>query len=294
MLSILIPLYNYNVTNLVKTIHRQCITGGFPFEIIICDDNSDLNFDLDFSEENIISISNNINIGRTETRQKLANIAKYDWLLFLDADVLPVNSSFINQYIKIINSLNFEVSFGGFKYKNTIPSSDKILRWKYGRQKEDISSDLRNKNPYKVIISANILIKNTLFKSINGDLKGNHYGYDNIFSLRLKERNTKIIHIENPVWHLGLEMNAIYLSKKERATKTILNLYKSKQITAGSNDLLKTFELLQKLHLINVIAYFFEKTKKILKTNILGTKPSIILLNTYKLGYFCKYYSNEK
>lgn len=293
MLSILIPLYNYDAHNLINTIYKFCTDNVIVFEIIVCNDYSEDTFELNFTQENIIIISNTKNIGRTETRQKLANNAKYDWLLFLDADVLPVNSNFINEYIKIIKSTNCDVSFGGFKYENKTPSSDKILRWKYGRQKEDISPNLRNQNPYKVIISANLLIQKTLFKSINTELKGNHYGYDTIFSLRLKEQDAKIMHIDNPVWHLGLEMNSVYLSKKERATKTILKLYKAKQITAGSNDLLKTFELIKKLHLIKIIAYFFKKTKKLLRINILGTKPSIVLLNTYKLGYFCNNYSNE-
>lgn len=293
MLSILIPLYNYDARNLINSIYRQCISSGIIFEIIVCNDNSEEIFDFDFTEENIITILNSTNIGRTETRQKLANKAKFKWLLFLDADVLPVNSSFVNKYIQILNSNKYEVSFGGFKYKDKVPPSDKILRWKYGKLKEDVLPNLRNQNPYKVIISANLLIQKKIFKSINTELKGNHYGYDTIFSLRLKEQNVKIIHVDNPVWHLGLETNSVYLSKKERATKTIFKLYKVKKITAGSNDLLKTFELVRKLYLINFIAYFFEKTKKLFRKNILGTKPSIILLNAYKLGYFCKLYSNE-
>ena len=40
MLSILIPIYNYNVYPLVEELHKQCIECKIDFEIICIDDAS--------------------------------------------------------------------------------------------------------------------------------------------------------------------------------------------------------------------------------------------------------------
>ena len=40
MISILIPIYNFTVIDLVKSIHYQCINSNIIFEIIAIDDDS--------------------------------------------------------------------------------------------------------------------------------------------------------------------------------------------------------------------------------------------------------------
>ena len=98
MISILIPTYNYDISNLLVEIHKQASKANIKFEIICFDDKS-----TKYTAENkstidtlphakiIISVDN---IGRTEARQKLCNESIYNWLLFLDADVMPKDDLF--------------------------------------------------------------------------------------------------------------------------------------------------------------------------------------------------------
>ena len=139
-----------------------------------------------------------------------------------------------------------------------------------------------------------MLIKKETFLSINKELKGNHYGFDNIFAIKLKKQGAKIYHIDNPVWHKGLESNKLYLAKKEAAAQTILMLYKANKIEPGSNDLLKVFKILKKLRLTKVTAHLFNSLKKAILKNLLGNNPNILLLNIYRLGYVCNIYTNGK
>ncbi len=294
MLSILIPLYNYNISELLNSVYSQCEHANIIYEIIILDDNSSTKQNKIINDKNVIFIKNESNIGRTETRQKLSKKAQYNWLLFLDADVLPVNTNFIENYFNKTKSINFDLCYGGLKYSAEKPSKNEILRWKYGIAKEDISPEVRKKKPFKNITSANLLIKKELFIDTNKDLIGNLYGYDTIFSLKLIAKKAKVLHIENPVYHLGLESNEVYLKKKELSVETIFKLYKNKKLNTGNNDLLKTFVFLKKIKLITLVASIFKQTKKILTRNILSSNPNIKLLNLYKLGYFCQVYSNEK
>ena len=40
MLSILIPVYNFNIVELAREIHHQAVSSGVAFEILIVDDGS--------------------------------------------------------------------------------------------------------------------------------------------------------------------------------------------------------------------------------------------------------------
>ena len=109
MLSILIPTYNYDITHLVYELHKQATKAEIDFEIICFDDCSDV-----FVNENNLKINslNNTriiisekNLGRTDSRQILCNSAIYNWLLFLDADVIPKSDNYIEHYIDKIKSI---------------------------------------------------------------------------------------------------------------------------------------------------------------------------------------------
>jgi len=288
MISILIPIYNYNIENLILKLEVQLSQIDITYEIICCDDCSTQHYNYNFEEKEYVSFLRNINnIGRTETRQKLARKAQFEWLLFLDADVIPKKESFLSTYIQNIKNTDFDVCIGGITYENVLSNEKYRLRWKYGLIKEDIEAKTRSKKPYKTIASANILIKKQVFLDINGQLKGNFYGYDNIFCNKLKEYNSKIHHINNEVYHLGLEDSISYLRKKELAAETIFRAYNANKINESDNKLLKTYLLLKRLNLTSIISFVFKKTKNKLRHNLLGSNPNMFLLNCYRLGYFC-------
>mgnify|MGYP000232582310 CR=1 FL=1 len=88
------------------------------FEILVLDDAST---DKQCSSENkkinaldhCSYLENEKNIGRTATRNILAKKAKYDWLLFLDADVIPLNTAISNvAYTMTLGSQNAANSTG--------------------------------------------------------------------------------------------------------------------------------------------------------------------------------------
>ena len=116
MVSILIPTYNYDITKLVSLLHKQATDTGIDFEMMICDDAStDQQIKLKNKKTETLPhcfyFENKSNLGRTKTRQNLATRANYNWLLFLDADVLPKNNDFISRYVKEIQK-NTDVLFG--------------------------------------------------------------------------------------------------------------------------------------------------------------------------------------
>lgn len=290
MLSILIPVYNFNIVELVNMVHIQASNSGITFEIVCIDDNSE-NF---YTESNqlvlklhgVTYLKNNENLGRNKTRQILSNNANYNWLLFLDADVIPKNHSYIKSYLPFLN-IEFEAIYGGFAYYKKSPEKAFKLRWKYGRKCEEVPANKRNLKPYKSIISANFLIKKTVFNRVNSKIKGNLYGEDNHFGALLKSHNIRVKHIDNEVYHLGIEESEKYLKKKEQAAITLLNLYNSVNNLEHDNDLLVLFEKSKRLKVNYIFSFLFKLLKKPIIKNLLGNNPSINLLQFYRIGFMC-------
>ncbi|MFD2725583.1 glycosyltransferase [Hyunsoonleella rubra] len=291
MLSILIPTYNYNVTALVKALYQQCIDCEIKFEILVLDDGSNSNLN---AENEKINQFNNCsfkalrkNIGRTATRGKLANMAKYDWFIFLDADVLPKGKTFIKEYIEQTN-FNNDVIYGGIAYDNNqfITKAQK-LRWKYGRKYEQIKAQKRNSKPFKYIVSGNFLIKRSTFVKVNSKVDRKSYGLDNHFSVLLKQSGASVLHIDNEVFHIGIDSNEVYLTKVEEAVNALLWLYHEKKGHEHENSLLLVFRSLKKNRINYILALFHKIFGEFMKINLLSDNTSLNILQLYKLSYMC-------
>ena len=108
MLSILIPVYNYNITKLVKALHQQCEKAGIVYEILCFDDGSVESFK---TENQVVQELANVfykelsqNFGRSKIRNELGKAAKYEYLLFMDCDSKVVSENYINNYIEKLES----------------------------------------------------------------------------------------------------------------------------------------------------------------------------------------------
>ena len=290
MLSVLIPVYNYDVRTLVNLLHEQLTSSKIAFEIICLDDCSTngmsaINTEIDQLQNTCYKISNS-NHGRVATRQALAEHAKYDWLLFLDADVMPKSEHYISNYTSLLHSEN-EAIYGGFAYHTKQPKEDFLLRWTYGSSNEQVSALKRNQTPYKVVISANFMITKALFLKLNSKINERGYGYDNYFGALLKNNKSRIIHIDNEVYHLGLESNESYLNKIEQSIDTLLKLEKNKTIQETENALYNTYQRLKKLRFNYLLSWTYRFFKSNFRKHLLSSKPNILVLQFYKLSYIC-------
>ena len=106
MLSILIPTYNYDIQTLVDKVHAQLVDCKIKFEIL-CYDDCSTKTEITTANKSIAALENTQykildgNIGRSAIRNLLAKDARFDLLLFLDADVIPVKKDFISTYLKL-------------------------------------------------------------------------------------------------------------------------------------------------------------------------------------------------
>src|SRR5436190_1486313 len=101
-LSILIPVYNYDVTQLVTDLLKQGRALSQRFEICIYDDCSEERYRVKHRDLNhfpeIRYVELRQNIGRSALRNRLAKDANYEYLLFLDNDSALPDNQFLKRY----------------------------------------------------------------------------------------------------------------------------------------------------------------------------------------------------
>ncbi|KOP39071.1 glycosyl transferase family 2 [Flavobacterium sp. WLB] len=290
MLSILIPVYNYNVFSLVLKLKRQADNLGIIYEILAQDDLSQKfnneNAQINTLENCIFSI-NPENLGRGRNINLLCSKSKYNYILIMEADALPENESYLKNYIELL-SKKPKVIFGGVKYPDAIPSKEKILRWKYGIQRETKSLNQRLQNHYNFVFTWNLLLKKEILLQFPFPEFIRDYGYEDlIFIENLRLNSVPVIHIENFLIHYNNEDSINFIEKTERAVRNLYNLIQLHKIDPKGIKLTKAYVLLKKLHLIGFIKAIYKITKNKVLANLTSENPNLYLLDFYKLCYYC-------
>jgi hypothetical protein len=291
MLSILIPVYNYNVYPLVSELHKQCLECGINFEIL-CQDDASAQIKPDNqrinSIENCDFSKNKSNLGRGKNINFLAEKAQFEWLLILDCDTFPTKNNFIQDYISQINKAE-KVVFGGIEYQKEKPANDQLLRWIYGNSRESLSVEKRNTNPNGNALTSNILIQKKVFISNPFKESITKYGYEDlVFLSDLKKKGLFIKHIDNPTYHLGLETSQQFLEKTKIALENLKLIAETTSLDRSESKLLKVSIILKKCYLTPIISFVFKKLERKMEDNLLSEKPSLVVFDLYKLGYYCR------
>ena len=290
MLSILIPTYNYNVYPLVTELKNQADALDIDYEILVQDDAS-TSFLQENTEINLLqhcSYSlNHENLGRGNNINLLNNRAQFDYVLIMEADAFPEKKTYLQDLIAAINQ-ETQVLFGGVTYPNQKPEKDKLLRWKYGNERESVSFLERLKNPYHFVFTWNLLLKKELLSNYHFPYNVKDYGYEDVvFIKQLKENNIPIQHIENRLIHFNSETSLTFIEKTEKAITTLRQLILDKKLELSDTKIGKAYKMIKFWQLDFLISFFFKKVSKSIIKNLMSSHPSLILLDLYKLGYFC-------
>jgi hypothetical protein len=295
MLSVLIPVYQVEVRNLVEELLRQCRNLQIPFEIICLDDASEDSI----KERNqlLLSLGSEIryeeldaNVGRSKIRNELVSRANFEWLWFLDcdSDARPNPSLALTFWEQ--KKANTLLS-GGRIYQADQPKNPQLkLHWLWGSQRELIDPEKRMKDPVNSFLSNNFLVQKSVLSCIhfNETLQG--YGYeDTLFASELVSSGMRIIHVNNPVLHDGLEPAQQFLSKIEESLnnlQTLSEICVQKKISFPvKSKLVKTVRLLHVPVVSLLCKWVFKKRLKNWKESLLGQHPDLKLFDVYRLGY---------
>ena len=285
MLSILIPVYNYNITKLVSDLHQQCENAEIVYEIVCFDDGSSDNFK---KENQIIQKFDNVvyhelpqNLGRSKIRNELGKAAEFGYLLFMDCDSQVVSKNYIKNYIEKLDPSC--LLYGGRVYQSAAPEKEYFFHWFYGRHREQMPVEQRRAKPHHSFMTNNFLIPKNIFTNFLFDEKLTQYGHeDTIFGLQLKEANIPIIHIDNPLEHEGLETTDSFLIKTKQGIENLHFL--SKEYDLLDTRLLRTYKKAKNWRLTFFINLIFQVSEKSLLKNFNSSNINLKLFDFYKLG----------
>lgn len=243
MISILIPIYNWDTTTLINSLVKQGNSINVPYEIIAIDDFSNSDHDeMNFSMNHYDFVEvyrNEKNLGRSRTRNLLAEKAQYNWLLFIDADSF-IEDKFLVNYVKEIQKAEADVICGGTIYSSIPPTKNEYkLHWSYGTKREVKSAKQRNELGFNSFASNNFAINSLTFATNQFDESLTQYGHeDTLLGKQLAKSKAKISHIYNPVKHLGIETNGVFLKKSVKAVENLVKLYKDGKLNKDDVTLL--------------------------------------------------------
>jgi cellulose synthase/poly-beta-1,6-N-acetylglucosamine synthase-like glycosyltransferase len=294
MLSVNIPVYNYEVVELVSQLAEQAEDMQIVHEIRVYDDGSEKLVKLKNCEiadlPGVIYKELDTNLGRSAIRNKMGMESKFKYLLFIDADSMPVSEDYLENFIEFAEPNR--VICGGTAYKSEKPNEQgKLLRWFYGTRREAISAQIRNREKGFIITSNNFLIEKRVFENIHFREELKTYGHeDTLLGYDLHRSGIEIFHIDNPVEHTGLEDSAVFLEKTKTALKSLHLIVH--QILPGDNDFVQQVHFLNRYSAITKILppvflqLLYKLVHRFIERNLTGSKPSLFWFDVYKLGFY--------
>lgn len=290
-LSVLIPVYNWDVRELINSLVAQITDWPGPVEIILIDD---------YSTEEFRQMNRKLatlpavrylelpgNVGRAKIRNQLAVAAQYEWLLLLDNDSLLPDQKFLARYATAQQQA--AVLIGGTCYDGTPPAvAELYLRWHYGRVREARPAARRQAAPYGQFTINNALIRADIFRRLPLDERLTGYGHeDTKFGEALAQAQVPVLHLDNPVIHAGLESAAVFLQKSEQAVGNLAREYRKGGLGTDSR-LLQTALQLRRLGLAPAARVALRALAPALRQQLLSAAPSLRSFDLLKLHWLLK------
>jgi len=291
MISICIPIYNFDVSALITALKSQMEQTKKGCELLLIDDGSEEKFkqinrtygaDCQYVELEQ-------NVGRAKIRNLFLKYATQPYLLFLDCDVIIDSQNFLQNYLDQL-PLEPQIICGGRVYPKEKPDKNRMLRWNYGVQCESQPSAVRSLHPNKSFMTNNFLIQKALFSAIRFDERLTKYGHeDTLFGYELSKKGVQIVHIENPVVNGDIETNEEFLVKTEAGIENLIQIMKFSNYDShiiNSIKLLKTYYKIQSAK--PLLKPIFRIINPILRKNLIKSCHSVMWFNLYKLGFMIR------
>lgn len=290
-ISVCIPVYNFDIKNLIIALRTEIQINQIDAEIILIDDASDENFNEIYKEASAYAdqfIFLEKNVGRSRIRNLFLKHTKGDYLLFLDCDVKIDNTNFLENYLQeITQNREAEVIYGNFKIDS---SYSKTLRNRYSIEREIFSGD--RTSDFSVFKTVNFIIQREVFRNFLFDETLIHYGYeDYVFAKKMELNDVKFSALNNPVIHVDDTSNEVFLAKTETAMNSLFQLSQNAENEKYIKDI-KVFSIAKKMKNLGFNKLFvvlYERfIRNMLLKNLLSENPKIKYLDIYKLALLLK------
>lgn len=288
-LSILLPVYNTRCLTMVERLKELCdAVEGLRYEIIAADDGS--------TDRDAVAFNRGIermagcryvvraeNRGAAATRNFLAGISRYGWLLFVDCDMALPDDRFIIRYLEAPEA---GVVIGGIRTGGTADDVHRNLRCAYERRaQEHHTAEKRSKRPYQSFRSVNFMAERGVMERCRFDERMRRYE-DVRFGRLLEESGVTVAHIDNAVVMEDFESNGCFVAKTEKDMRTLRDFEAEMR---GYSRMIDVADVLRRRHILWAVRTWHRLFGRLERRLLTGGKARLRLYDVYKLGCFAFY-----
>ncbi len=232
-LSILLPCRDTPCLPLARELARQAAAlPGLEWELIVGDDAS--------RDDAILSYNRAINrlprcrvaerarhLGRAATRNELASLAAYPWLLLVDADMALRSPLYLARWADTMGRVHAQAVYGGYTLGPAPAGLGRNLRRLYEERHAATSAraSRRARSPYAALRLCNLLVRRSTMLAHPLDPALRRYGHeDTLWAQELRLAAVPVGHTDNPLAFERFDTNPAYVEKVEQAARTLRGL----------------------------------------------------------------------
>ena len=223
-LSVLIPFFRDDPCELLARLDEEAEIQGGSVEIVVLDDGSGdkalakrVAAQVKATRLPARFVSLAVNEGRSRGRNRLAAEARAGSFLFLDADMRPDHRRFLQTWADLVAREDPAVAFGGFSLDQASHAAEFAVHRAMARSAECVSYTERARQPEKYVYTSNLLVRRDAFEAeaFASDFTG--WGWEDVeWGMRIARR-FRVVHLDNPATHLGLDTVEQLAAKYEQS-----------------------------------------------------------------------------
>ncbi len=225
-LSVLIPFLRDDPCELLQLLDEEAAALQGAVEAVVLDDGScdeDLHARVSACIRSLRMPARHVrlsaNEGRARGRNRLAGHARAGSFLFLDSDMRPDDRRFLQTWADLAAREDPAVAFGGFSLKQTPATRGFAVHRAMALKSDCVPYHERARQPEKYVYTSNLLVRRDAFESeaFADDFKG--WGWEDVeWAMRIARR-FRVVHLDNPATHLGLDTVEGLAAKYEQSVE---------------------------------------------------------------------------
>lgn len=211
-LSVLIPFFRDDPTTLITALADEALSLGRSTEVVLLDDGSGDDELADRVTRAVLSaqlpmrfIRLKSNEGRSRGRNRLTASARGGSFLFLDSDMLPDDRRFLQRWADLVANHDPAVAFGGFSLLQASTDRAFAVHRAMAQRSDCVPYQERARTPEKYVYTSNLLVRRDVFEAEAFDTDFAGWGWEDVEWAMRVARRFRVIHLDNPATHLGLD-----------------------------------------------------------------------------------------
>ncbi len=186
------------------------------------------------------------NKGRSHARNRLISHAGSDWILLIDADMLPDSTNFLKVYLAAARACERPALFaGGFSLERVKARGHQKLHAAQSLRSECLDAEARSREPGRNVFTSNLLVHREILHAVTFDQGFVGWGWEDVdWGLRVAQQYP-VCHLDNTATHLGLDRDSVLMRKYRRSGPNFARLIKRHPEAARSMSLYRAARTLK-------------------------------------------------